>query len=95
MRIGGIFEPNALIGHYMVGSGFFLSHFLNPLPIGVLLRTKTGAGRDVQRGQQRHSTPYPNVGVQTGHSTSLAGGNSVNKLLGSSTPSSPWPCSSP
>ena len=39
IRIGGIFEPNALIGHYLVGGGYFLSHFLNPLPIGVLLKT--------------------------------------------------------
>ena len=36
MSIGGIFKPNALLGSYLVGDGFFLSHFDNPLPIAVL-----------------------------------------------------------
>ena len=43
MRIGGIFKPNPLIGSFIVGDGFFLSHFNNPLPVGVLLRTAPGA----------------------------------------------------
>ena len=32
MRIGGIYQPNALAGKYLVGDGFFLAHFQNPLP---------------------------------------------------------------
>ncbi len=39
MRIGGIFRANPLLGSYLVGAGFFLSHFRNPLPIGVLVST--------------------------------------------------------
>ena len=43
MRIGGIFKPNPLVGSFVVGDRFFLSHFDNPLPIGVLLSTAPGA----------------------------------------------------
>ena len=32
MRIGGMFKANSLIGNYLVGDGFFLSHFQNPSP---------------------------------------------------------------
>jgi hypothetical protein len=55
MRVGGIFEPNAFIGSYLVGGRFFLSHFSNPLPIGVLVRSKNGRrqrGPDSQRASQ-------------------------------------------
>ena len=37
IRIGGIFKPNALFGSYLVGGGFFLAHFDNPLPVAVLV----------------------------------------------------------
>ena len=43
MRIGGIYKPNPLVGSFVVGAGFFLSHFNNPLPIGVLVSTAPGA----------------------------------------------------
>jgi hypothetical protein len=65
MRVGGIFEPNAFIGSYLVGGRFFLSHFSNPLPIGVLVRSKTGAA-NVDRTVNALLNPYPNVGVRTG-----------------------------
>jgi putative ABC transport system permease protein len=80
IRIGGIFEPNALIGHYMVGSGFFLSHFLNPLPIGVLLRTDGRPG--MYNAVNNATTPYPNVGVQTRAQYEASQVAGVNKLLG-------------
>jgi putative ABC transport system permease protein len=80
MRIGGIFQPNALIGHYMVGSGFFLSHFTNPLPIGVLLRTDGRAG--MFTAVNNATTPYPNVGVQTRSQFEASQVAKVNQLLG-------------
>jgi putative ABC transport system permease protein len=80
IRIGGIFEPNALIGHYMVGGGFFLSHFLNPLPIGVLLSTDGKAG--MYNAVNNATTPYPNVGVQTRAQYEASQVAGVNKLLG-------------
>ena len=48
MRIGGVFKANALIGSYLVGDGFFLTHFSNQLPVAVLLRTDGSAGVDQQ-----------------------------------------------
>ena len=54
MRIGGIFKPNALLGSFLVGDGFFLSHFDNPLPVAVLLRHDRRARR---RRHQPRSTP--------------------------------------
>ena len=80
MRIGGIFEPNALIGHYMVGSGYFLSHFLNPLPIGVLLKTDGRPG--MYNAVNNATNPYPNVGVQTRAQYEASQVAGVNKLLG-------------
>ncbi len=80
IRIGGIFEPNALIGHYMVGSEFFLSHFLNPLPIGVLLKTDGRPG--MYNAVNNATTPYPNVGVQTRAQYEASQVAGVNKLLG-------------
>jgi putative ABC transport system permease protein len=80
VRIGGIFEPNALIGHYMVGGGFFLSHFTDPLPIGVLLSTDGRAG--MYNAVNNATTPYPNVGVQTRAQYEASQVAGVNKLLG-------------
>ena len=64
MRIGGIFKANPLIGSYLVGAAFFLSHFHNPLPTGVLVRTQPGA-RHVERAINYYLGVYPNVGVQS------------------------------
>jgi putative ABC transport system permease protein len=80
IRIGGIFEPNALIGHYLVGGGYFLSHFLNPLPIGVLLATDGRSG--MYNAVNNATTPYPNVGVQTRAQYEASQVAGVNKLLG-------------
>jgi putative ABC transport system permease protein len=80
IRIGGIFAPNALIGHYMVGSEFFMSHFLNPLPIGVLLKTDGRPG--MFNAVNNATTPYPNVGVQTRAQYEASQVKTVNLLLG-------------
>jgi putative ABC transport system permease protein len=80
MRIGGIFRPNALIGHYLVGSGFFLFHFTNPLPIGVLLKTDGRTG--ILNAVNNATGPYPNVGVQTKSQFEASQVAAVNQLLG-------------
>ncbi|HUO49265.1 MAG TPA: ABC transporter permease, partial [Acidimicrobiales bacterium] len=41
-RVGGIYEPNALIGHYLAGERYFLTHFAQPLPVAVLVATSSG-----------------------------------------------------
>jgi putative ABC transport system permease protein len=80
MRVGGVFKPNALIGNYLVGDGFFLSHFSNPLPVAVLIRTDgaAGTGAALHRGLDA----YPNLQVQTRLAFEKSQQAQVNQLLG-------------
>ena len=80
MRIGGIYQANALIGSYLVSAGFFLSHFTNPLPAALLLRTNGSAAAD--NAVINAMVPYPNVQVQTRTQFEQAQTASVNQLLG-------------
>ncbi len=80
MRIGGIYQPNALAGKYLVGDGFFLAHFQNPLPDAVLIRTDGSPG--VQQGVEKALAPYPNVQVQSRAQFEASQTAQVNQLLG-------------
>jgi putative ABC transport system permease protein len=81
MRVGGIFEPNALLGSFVVSDGFFLSHFNAPLPIAVLLST---AGHGTQLGPAITSglSAYPNLKIQTRAEFEKSQQAQVNQLLG-------------
>ncbi len=46
VRIGGIYQANALIGNYLVSNNYFGTHFLNEQPAAVLLRTDGESGAD-------------------------------------------------
>ncbi len=81
MTIGGIYKPNPLVGSFVVGAGFFLSHFDNPLPIGVLLRTSPGAP-DLGPALGRVLTPYANVGYKTRAQFEQSQQNTINQELG-------------
>ncbi|HET6868137.1 MAG TPA: ABC transporter permease [Solirubrobacteraceae bacterium] len=81
MRVGGIFKANPVLGSYLTGDGFFLSHFANPLPIAVLLSTGAGA-RGVGSALNRALTPYANVGYKTRAQFEASAQASVNQLLG-------------
>ena len=80
MRIGGIYKPNALAGKYLAGDAFFLSHFQNPLPAAVLLKTDGSPG--VQQGVEKALTAYPNVQVQSRAQFEASQTAQVNQLLG-------------
>ena len=80
MRIGGIYHPNALAGKYLVSDAFFVSHFQNPLPGAVLLRTGGSAG--VDRAVTHALASYPNVQVQTRAQFEASQTAQVNQLLG-------------
>ena len=80
MRIGGIFQPNALAGKFLVGDAFFLRHFQNPLPGAVLLKTDGRPG--VQQAVERALASYPNVEVQTRAQFEASQTAQVNQLLG-------------
>jgi putative ABC transport system permease protein len=80
MRIGGIYQPNALAGKYIVSDSFFLAHFQNPLPGAVLLNTDGSAG--VQQAVTRVLKAYPNVQVQSRAQFEASQAKQVNQLLG-------------
>ena len=79
MRIGGIYQANALIGSYLVGSGFFLAHYPPQPPAGLLLRT---SGTAADNAVTKALAPYPNLQVQTRAQFEQAQVSSVNQLLG-------------
>ena len=81
VTVGGIFKANPLIGSYLVGAGFFVSHFHNPLPVAVLVSTQPGAGR-VERAINNYLGVYPNVGVQSRAQFEHAQQATVNQELG-------------
>ena len=80
MRIGGIYQPNALVGHFLVSQAFFVRHFQNPLPGAVLLKTDGSPG--VQHAVDRALAPYPNVKVQSRAQFEASQTAQVNQLLG-------------
>jgi putative ABC transport system permease protein len=80
MRIGGVYQDNQLIGHYLVSDNFYRQHFENPLPFAVLLKTDGSAG--VQQAVQHALQPYPNVKVQTRAQFEQSQAAQVNQLLG-------------
>jgi putative ABC transport system permease protein len=80
MRIGGIYQPNALLGDYLVSSAFYLQHYQNPLPGAVLLKTTGAAG--IEAAVTRALAPYPNVQVQTRAQFEKSQNAQVDKLLG-------------
>jgi putative ABC transport system permease protein len=79
MRIGGVFKANQLIGSYLVGDGFFLSHFQNELPIAVLLKTDGSPG--VEQAVSHALTSYPNLKIQTKAQFEKSQEAQVNQLL--------------
>jgi putative ABC transport system permease protein len=81
MRIGGVFKSNPLLGSYVTGDGFFLSHFYNPLPIAVLLSTAPGA-RGLDAALNNTLAPYANVSFKTRAQLEASEQASVNQLLG-------------
>ncbi|MHB1519219.1 MAG: ABC transporter permease [Acidimicrobiales bacterium] len=81
MRIGGIYKPNALLGSYLVGSGFYRSHFNSPLPVAVLIQGAPGATGLGHRLEQALRS-YPNVKVQSRAAFERTQQNQVNQLLG-------------
>jgi putative ABC transport system permease protein len=80
LRIGGIYEANALIGSYLVSSAFYRAHFQAQPPVALLLRTAGAAGAD--NAVTSALAPYPNIQVQTKAQFEQAQVASVNQLLG-------------
>src|SRR4029453_14774407 len=56
MRVGGIYQPNAAIGSYLIGDAFYRTHFAHPTPAAVLLDTN-GGSRVEAGGGDPHPPP--------------------------------------
>jgi putative ABC transport system permease protein len=80
VRIGGIYQANALIGSYLVSDAVFLGHFSRPQPAALLLRTAGSAA--VQARVEHALASYPDLQVQTRAQFEQAQTASVNQLLG-------------
>jgi putative ABC transport system permease protein len=82
MRIGGVFKSNPLVGSFIVSDGFFVSHFDNPLPSGVLLRTAPGAPSLNSTLNNRVLVPYANVSSKTRAQFESDQKHAINQELG-------------
>jgi putative ABC transport system permease protein len=80
LRIGGIYQANALIGSYLVSSAFFLSNYTPQPPGALLLRTNGSSG--VDNAVTNALAPFPNVQVQTRAQFEQAQVSAVNQVLG-------------
>ena len=81
ITIGGIFKTNPLIGSYVVGAPFFISHFHNPLPIAVLVSAQPGASH-VGSAINNYLNVYPNVGVKSRAQFEQSQQHTLNQELG-------------
>jgi len=81
MRIGGIYEANPLVGSFITGEQFFLTHFDNPLPGGVLVKTRPGT-QNFEGTLGRELAAYPNLTIQSRAQFISQQKTNVNQLLG-------------
>jgi putative ABC transport system permease protein len=79
LRIGGIYQANALIGSYLVSAGFFGAHYSQQPPGALLLRTN---GAAVDNAVTKALAPYQNLQVQTRAQFEQSQVSAVNQLLG-------------
>jgi putative ABC transport system permease protein len=80
LRIGGIYQTNALIGGYLVSAGFFTSHFASQPPAALLVQTNGSAA--VNHAVTSALAAYPNAQVQTRAQFEKTQAAAVNELLG-------------
>jgi putative ABC transport system permease protein len=80
MRVGGIYQPNAAIGSYLIGKAFYQSHYADPTPAAVLLDT-VGSQR-VETSVRHAIAPYRGLEVQTAAQFEKSETAQVNQILG-------------
>jgi putative ABC transport system permease protein len=80
IRIGGIYQSNALIQSYLVSATYFLAHFRAPHPGAVLVRTNGSSG--VEAAVSNALAPYADVQVQTRAQFEQSQASAVNQLVG-------------
>ncbi|MGH7758767.1 MAG: ABC transporter permease, partial [Candidatus Dormibacteria bacterium] len=81
MRVGGIYQPNALIHNYLVGDPFFQAHFPGQPPGGLLVLGRDGHPR-LERAVTAALGYDPDLTVQTRGQFEAQQTASINKTLG-------------
>jgi putative ABC transport system permease protein len=82
LRVGGIYKPNSLLGSFLVSDQFFRSHFDNPLPVAVLIRTAAGPSPSGKASIKAGLRAYPGLMIQTQAEFKQSQQKMVNQLLG-------------
>ncbi|MFI5035094.1 MAG: ABC transporter permease [Acidimicrobiales bacterium] len=83
MRVGAIYEPNAVLGSFVVGDGFFHAHFAaSQLPVVLLLRTAGGATAATTAALKAGLRGFPDLKIQTRAEFIKFNQAQVNQLLG-------------
>jgi putative ABC transport system permease protein len=80
MRVGGIYQPNAAIGSYLIGDAFYRTHFAHPTPAAVLL--DTNGGSRVEAAVAHAIAPHPGLQVQTTDQFKNSRTAQVNQIVG-------------
>ncbi len=81
MRVGGVYRPNLLIGSYVVGEGFFRSHFPGQRPGGILVTASPGFPH-LERTARDALKPYPTLSVETRSQFEAQQTAAINQALG-------------
>lgn len=83
VRVGAIFKPNALLGSYVVGEGYFQSHFASSTqPVVLLLQTSSGATAAMTSSIKSGLSEFTNLKIQTRDEFIQTQQAQVNQLLG-------------
>jgi putative ABC transport system permease protein len=79
IKIGGIYQANALIESYLVSAPYFLAHFQAPHPGAVLLSTNGNPG--VETAVSNALAPYQDAQVQTRAQFQQSQVSSINQAV--------------
>ena len=80
MRVGGIYKYNPLVGSYLTGAGYFLTHFDHPLIDAILISSAPGA-HDFESTLNQALRAYPNLNIQSRAQFVQSEQKNVNQLL--------------
>ncbi len=78
LRIGGIYQSNALVGSFVVGDAVFVAHFDNPEAGTILVSGAPG----LESTFNSALSAYPDLTIQTRAQYEAAQQKSINSLLG-------------
>jgi putative ABC transport system permease protein len=81
IRVGGIYQPNALIPSYVVSDNFFRAHLPGQLPGGLAV-SGMGSANTLEHEVSKALAPYPTLSIQTRAEFEATQTGAVNQALG-------------